>query len=173
MVAPAVGDRVAIGVKRRRPVRAAWSSAERLPSLLLRPSIPISALSPGPFRQRPVTGRNALLPLAIEGMPMISSTTRRPAATSTSVREPEESGLPRLSGGRLKQPQDTELGCRAFAAADLLSAGALVAGNSRARMEHSAASWTIRADLLQRLEKGANAARRKADLAAIATGGHA
>lgn len=104
---------------------------------------------------------------------MISSTTRRPTAAPSARREPEDTGLPRLSGGRIKQPQDTELGCRAFAAADLLSAEAIVPGNSRARMEHSAATWTIRADLLQKLEKGAFTARRKADLAAVAIGGHA
>ena len=99
---------------------------------------------------------------------MISSTTRRPAAASSVP--PEPSGLPRLAGGRQKQPQDTELGCRAFAAANLASAGELVQGWPRARMEHSAAAWTTRAELLHRLEAGINAARRRADLAANAIG---
>jgi hypothetical protein len=59
----------------------------------------------------------------------------------------------------MKQPQDTEEGCRAFAAADLLRSAAVPAGMSRLRLEHSAASWTTRAELLHRLEAGWNAER--------------
>jgi hypothetical protein len=98
-------------------------------------------------------------------MPMIRSRTRRPAAAPSDMREPEPAGLPRLLGGRQKQPQDTALGCRAFAAADLALAGDLGQGHPRARMEHSAATWTIRAELLHRLEKGINASRRQMDRA--------
>jgi hypothetical protein len=101
-------------------------------------------------------------------MPMISSRTRRPAAAPPVLREPEAAGLQRLTGGRQKQPQDTEQGCRAFAAADLASAGALTGAYPRARMEHSAASWTIRADLLHRLEAGIAATRRGRMVTAIA-----
>jgi hypothetical protein len=80
-----------------------------------------------------------------------------------------ETGLERLAATRHKQPQDTELGCRAFAAADLLQAGALTGAYPRARMEHSAATWTARADLLHRLEAGiaANRANRMTMSAAV------
>jgi len=97
---------------------------------------------------------------------MISSRTRRPAATPPiapdAMREPDPTRLERLATYRHKQPQDTELGCRAFAAADLLEAGTLTGAHPRARMEHSAATWTARADLLHRVETGAAAARLKA-----------
>jgi len=99
---------------------------------------------------------------------MISSTTRRIADEVPVLREPETAGLERLAGGRIKQPQDTEQGCRAFAAADLASAGLLTGAYPRARMEHSAASWTARADLLQRIEAGI-AATRSARMAAAAS----
>jgi hypothetical protein len=89
---------------------------------------------------------------------MISSRTRRPPATPTAIREPGM-GLERLSTTRHKQPQDTEHGCRAFAAADLASAHVLTGAYPRARMEHSAATWTARADLLHRLEAGIAATR--------------
>lgn len=101
---------------------------------------------------------------------MISSRTSRPDAMPLAVREPAPVGLERLAGGRQKQPQDTELGCRAFAAADLASAGILTVGHPRARMEHSAAAWTTRADLLHRLEAGIAATRRGRIAAAIDIG---
>jgi hypothetical protein len=91
---------------------------------------------------------------------MISSRTRRTGATPPAMLE-AETGLARLATTRHKQPQDTELGCRAFAAADLLRAGALTGAHPRARMEHSAAVWTARADLLRRVEASAAATRRK------------
>jgi hypothetical protein len=78
------------------------------------------------------------------------------------MRAPEAAGLERLSTSHRKQPQDTEEGCRAFAAADLASAGALTGAYPRARMEHSAATWTTRADLLHRLETGIAASRLRA-----------
>ena len=90
---------------------------------------------------------------------MISSTSRRLVDEAPILREPEMAGLQRLAGGRVKQPQDTELGCRAFAAANLASAAALTGDYPRARMEHSAATWTARADLLHRLESGIAATR--------------
>jgi hypothetical protein len=93
---------------------------------------------------------------------MISSRTARPATAPPALCDSGPARLPRLSQARQKQPQDTERGCREFAAADLASAGALRDGWPRARMEHSAAAWTTRADLLQRLETGIAAARRKA-----------
>jgi len=51
-----------------------------------------------------------------------------------------------------KQPQDTATWCRARAAADLALAGDIRVDNGRLRLEHSAASWADRADLLERLE---------------------
>jgi hypothetical protein len=93
---------------------------------------------------------------------MISSRTRRPAPPSNAMREPGPTRLERLATHRHKQPQDTELGCRAFAAADLLQAGTLTGPHPRARMEHSAATWTARADLLHRVEASAAATRLKA-----------
>ncbi|HEX5182904.1 MAG TPA: hypothetical protein VFW19_07095 [Allosphingosinicella sp.] len=92
---------------------------------------------------------------------MISSRNGQAGAAPAAAREPEAAGV---SGhGRRKQPQDTAQGCRALAAADLASAGALDEGWPRARMENSAAAWTTRADLLHRLETGIEAARRRAD----------
>src|SRR5438270_889518 len=64
---------------------------------------------------------------------MIRSRTRRPAAAPNAMREPDPTRLERLATHRHKQPQDTELGCRAFAAADLLEAGALTRAYPRAR----------------------------------------
>jgi hypothetical protein len=97
---------------------------------------------------------------------MIRSRTRRPAAIPSVISDPEPARLPRLKQGRHKQPQDTEQGCRALAAADLACAGASGEGWPRVRMERSAAAWTSRANLLHRLEAKANAALRSADAAA-------
>lgn len=52
-----------------------------------------------------------------------------------------------------KRAEDTGLGCRAKAAADLVRAGAPGGDFMRLRLEHSAAVWTERADLLERLEE--------------------
>ena len=62
--------------------------------------------------------------------------------------------LERLSTSRHRQPQDTEQGCRALAADDLARAAVLTGAFPRARMEHSAATWIARADLLHRVEAG-------------------
>lgn len=51
-----------------------------------------------------------------------------------------------------KAPQDTAAGCRGRAVADLLASVALLNANERVRLETSAASWSARAHLLQRLE---------------------
>lgn len=53
---------------------------------------------------------------------------------------------------RRRQPQDTAAGCRIRAEADLLLASAADTDNGRRRLAHSAISWTMRGDLLQRLE---------------------
>ena len=52
-----------------------------------------------------------------------------------------------------KRAEDTALGCRANAAADLGRAGAPGGDFMRLRLEHSAAVWSARADLLDRLER--------------------
>jgi hypothetical protein len=61
--------------------------------------------------------------------------------------------LPRPAVRSGKRHEDTATGCRANAAADLGRAHAPGGDFMRARLEHSAAVWTTRADLLERLEK--------------------
>ena len=50
---------------------------------------------------------------------------------------------------------ETAAVCRDRAAADLLSAAAMINANQRLRMETSAANWTARALFLERIEHGA------------------
>jgi hypothetical protein len=52
-----------------------------------------------------------------------------------------------------RRAEDTGAGCRANAAADLLRAGAPGGDYMRQRLEHSAAVWSERATLLERLER--------------------
>ena len=68
-----------------------------------------------------------------------------------------EAGLLPEAGGQpgrplQKKPEDTSAGCRGRAADSLVAAAAMDTLNGRVRMEASAATWTARADLLQRLE---------------------
>jgi hypothetical protein len=65
-----------------------------------------------------------------------------------------------------KQPQDTVAGCRGRAAADLLASVAMLTANERRRLETSAASWTARAEMLQRCDD--SMAARKAKILAEA-----
>lgn len=58
-----------------------------------------------------------------------------------------------------RQPQDTAQGCRDRASADLVRAADSPAGQPRWRYEHSAAAWTHRANLLDRIEAGLLARR--------------
>ena len=58
-----------------------------------------------------------------------------------------------ISSARAKRAEDTAAGCRANATADLLRAHAPGGDFMRLRLEHSAAVWSERADLLTRLEK--------------------
>lgn len=60
--------------------------------------------------------------------------------------------LPPAPAGRRKRPEDTPDGCRAFAAADRDRAATFAVDQARGRYERSAAAWTARADLLDRLE---------------------
>jgi hypothetical protein len=61
---------------------------------------------------------------------------------------------------RSKLPGDTAAGCRDRAAADLLAATAMGTRNGQQRLEASAASWTARAELLQRDEDDFEARRK-------------
>ncbi|TMJ18667.1 MAG: hypothetical protein E6G92_02165 [Alphaproteobacteria bacterium] len=63
-----------------------------------------------------------------------------------------------------KRAEDTAVGCRANAAANLVGAGAPGGDYMRVRLEHSAAVWSARADLLERIEQkaGNRAAARAA-----------
>jgi hypothetical protein len=58
----------------------------------------------------------------------------------------------RLQSRGSKLPQDTIAGCRCRADSDLLASVAMLTANQRLRLETSAASWTARADMLQRLD---------------------
>ena len=58
---------------------------------------------------------------------------------------------PRLAA-RKRRPEDTEEGCRASAAADLARAATMDTSQGRWRLEHSAASWNKRADLIKQTE---------------------
>jgi hypothetical protein len=49
-----------------------------------------------------------------------------------------------------KAPYDTVVGCRIRAEADLLASVTMFTANERVRMERSAASWSARAELLER-----------------------
>ena len=60
--------------------------------------------------------------------------------------------LPRLSPRTTKAPQDTAAGCRARAAADLVTAATMDTANGRQKLEHSATTWSERGELLTRLE---------------------
>lgn len=64
-----------------------------------------------------------------------------------------------------RMPEDTALGCRARAAADLLESATMATANQRLRLESSAASWTLRADLLHRLEESSELRKEKAEAA--------
>src|SRR3954470_13616534 len=59
---------------------------------------------------------------------------------------------PRVHARQAKRAEDTGAGCRANAAADLVRARAPGGGYMRERLERSAAIWTARASLLERLE---------------------
>jgi predicted RNA polymerase sigma factor len=60
-----------------------------------------------------------------------------------------------------KRPQDTVAGCRGRAEADLLASLVMAIPNERRRLETSAASWSARADMLQRLDDNHEARKAK------------
>ena len=77
------------------------------------------------------------------------------------VQTETRSGLDRLMQ-RGRQAQDTAAGCHSLAAADMLRAGSMDTVMGRAKLEHSAASWTARGDMLQRLDASHEARLRAA-----------
>ncbi|PSJ40577.1 hypothetical protein C7I55_09630 [Sphingomonas deserti] len=82
-----------------------------------------------------------------------------------------EARPPQLSRARSfnKIATDTPDGCRTRATADLASAVLMDTENGRRRLEHSAATWYARADLIQRLDDSF-AARQAAAAAMWAAG---
>ena len=52
-----------------------------------------------------------------------------------------------------RRSEGTSLGCRDRASASLVAAAAMDTANGRSRQEASAATWTVRADMLERLEQ--------------------
>jgi len=70
--------------------------------------------------------------------------------------------MPRLAARSGKREEDTAVGCRAKAAADMVRAEALGADRMRWRMEHSAAAWSARAEVLEMIERKAAARIRAA-----------
>jgi hypothetical protein len=71
---------------------------------------------------------------------------------------------PRLAVRTGKRDEDTAAGCRSKAAADLVRAEALGLDRMRWRMEHSAAAWTARAEILEMIERKAGTRRAAARL---------
>jgi len=71
---------------------------------------------------------------------------------------------PRPAARTIKAPQDTVVGCRLRAEADLLASSAILTANQRIRLETSAAAWNDRAALLQ--EGSEDVAARKAKVQA-------
>jgi hypothetical protein len=60
--------------------------------------------------------------------------------------------LPAAAPGPGALKRETSARCRERAAADLLESAAMINANQRIRLETSAASWTVRANMLQRVE---------------------
>jgi hypothetical protein len=58
----------------------------------------------------------------------------------------------RISSGTQKALQDTPDGCRELAVADLAKASLMDTANGRRRLETSAQSWTMRAELIEQLD---------------------
>lgn len=69
-------------------------------------------------------------------------------------------------GHRTKDSRDTAAGCRDRASADLVEAITMNTANGRQVLEKSAASWTKRAELLQRIESGIEARTSQPELTA-------
>ena len=84
-------------------------------------------------------GQPVLAPAVDLDLWMDEGATGAPSRAATSRKTPKEA-------------RDTAAGCRDRAAADLLQSVSMLVANERRRMEVSAASWTVRAELLDRIE---------------------
>lgn len=82
-----------------------------------------------------------------------SATPGAPESKAGLAAMPPLEPAPRAPARHNKRAEDTGAGCRANAAADLARAGAPGGDYMRVRLERSAAVWTERAALLERLEK--------------------
>lgn len=80
---------------------------------------------------------------------------------------PFDIALPAASARSGAGKRETSKVCRERAAANLLESAAMINAHQRQRMETSAAMWTQRAEILQRVEDGL--ARRTAETAARRT----
>jgi hypothetical protein len=67
--------------------------------------------------------------------------------------------LGRTIASTLKRKEDTASGCRDLAAASLAQVLPTATLNERRRFEHSAVTWTVRAELLERMEMRSVTAR--------------
>jgi hypothetical protein len=56
---------------------------------------------------------------------------------------------------KTRATKDTSDGCRERASEDLLKSVTMVTANERLTLERSAASWSLRADMLERLPRSA------------------
>src|SRR4051794_21807278 len=99
-------------------------------------------LSCAPFTKRKKLMSSAPFGTISRDLPAIGSTERKAVVRAA--------GSPVRHNRRA---EDTGAGCRANAAADLARAGAPGGHYMRRRLEHSAAVWTERATLLERLER--------------------
>lgn len=70
-------------------------------------------------------------------------------------------------GRLLKERRDSAEGCRDRATADLVQALTMNTAKGRQVLEKSAASWTMRAEVLQRIESGAEARRGAPQLTSL------
>lgn len=63
------------------------------------------------------------------------------------------------ASARMPEKRDTAMSCRERASADLLKSVAMMTANERVTLERSAAIWSLRAELLDRVEETASKKR--------------
>jgi len=76
-----------------------------------------------------------------------------PSEAADAIPSASQETTPKSPARVNRRAEDTGAGCRANAAADLARASAPGGDYMRQRLEHSAAVWTERAGLLERLER--------------------